>query len=129
VCSPIRAANRLILSFDRRYAQSRSPSVGMGPAARKSSTSNDDSIGASVPIWHHVPDLVIRGSAYVTEHGSPATVLVLVVLFAVQQNGTARIVRLFGPVMLIWFVTIALLGVWDRTASGGLVGPESGRWP
>ena len=29
-----------------------------------------------------------------------------------QQQGTARIGRLFGPVMLIWFVTIALLGVW-----------------
>ena len=42
----------------------------------------------------------------------PATVVILVTLFAVQQQGTARIGRLFGPVMLIWFVTIALLGMW-----------------
>jgi KUP system potassium uptake protein len=42
----------------------------------------------------------------------PATVVILVALFAVQQQGTARIGRLFGPVMLIWFVTIALLGLW-----------------
>jgi KUP system potassium uptake protein len=42
----------------------------------------------------------------------PATVVVLVVLFAVQQQGTARIGRLLGPVMLIWFVTISLLGLW-----------------
>jgi KUP system potassium uptake protein len=42
----------------------------------------------------------------------PATVVVLIALFAVQQRGTARIGRLFGPVMLIWFVTITLLGLW-----------------
>jgi len=30
----------------------------------------------------------------------------------VQRQGTARIGRLLGPVMLIWFVTIALLGLW-----------------
>jgi KUP system potassium uptake protein len=41
----------------------------------------------------------------------PAVVVVLVALFAVQQQGTARIGRLLGPVMLIWFVTIALLGL------------------
>ena len=42
----------------------------------------------------------------------PATVVILVALFAVQQQGTARIGRLLGPVMLIWFATIALLGLW-----------------
>src|SRR3974377_926837 len=42
----------------------------------------------------------------------PATVVVLVAVFAVQKQGTARIGRLLGPVMLIWFVTIALLGLW-----------------
>jgi KUP system potassium uptake protein len=42
----------------------------------------------------------------------PATAAILVALFAVQQQGTARIGRLLGPVMLIWFVTISLLGLW-----------------
>lgn len=41
----------------------------------------------------------------------PAAVVTLVALFAVQRQGTARIGRLLGPVMLIWFVTIALLGL------------------
>jgi KUP system potassium uptake protein len=41
----------------------------------------------------------------------PAAVVILVALFAVQQQGTARIGRLLGPVMLIWFATIALLGL------------------
>src|SRR6516162_4263188 len=42
----------------------------------------------------------------------PATVVILAALFAVQRQGTARIGRLLGPVMLIWFVTISLLGLW-----------------
>src|SRR6516165_1698981 len=42
----------------------------------------------------------------------PATAVILVALFVVQQQGTARIGRLFGPIMLIWFVIIALLGLW-----------------
>jgi KUP system potassium uptake protein len=41
----------------------------------------------------------------------PATVVILVALFSVQRQGTERIGRLLGPVMLIWFVTISLLGL------------------
>ena len=44
-------------------------------------------------------------------HVMPMAVAILVVLFAVQSRGTARIGWTFGPVMLIWFVTIALLGL------------------
>jgi KUP system potassium uptake protein len=42
----------------------------------------------------------------------PVSVLILVALFLIQPQGTARIGRAFGPIMLIWFATIALLGVW-----------------
>jgi KUP system potassium uptake protein len=42
----------------------------------------------------------------------PMAVAILVVLFAIQSQGTARIGHAFGPVMATWFVTIALLGVW-----------------
>jgi KUP system potassium uptake protein len=41
----------------------------------------------------------------------PLAVAILLALFAVQPQGTARIGRMFGPVMLIWFIVIALLGV------------------
>jgi KUP system potassium uptake protein len=41
----------------------------------------------------------------------PLAVIILVVLFAAQRLGTARIGRLFGPVMLVWFATIAVLGI------------------
>jgi KUP system potassium uptake protein len=40
----------------------------------------------------------------------PAAVLVLIGLFAVQSLGTGRIGRIFGPVMIMWFITIGVLG-------------------
>ena len=40
----------------------------------------------------------------------PLALVVLVGLFAVQAHGTQRIGALFGPIMVVWFVTIAVLG-------------------
>ncbi len=41
----------------------------------------------------------------------PLTVVILVALFAVQRKGTSWIGGLFGPVMLIWFIVIGIMGV------------------
>jgi KUP system potassium uptake protein len=41
----------------------------------------------------------------------PITVVVLFLLFLLQRHGTDRVGKLFGPVMTIWFIVIALLGV------------------
>ncbi len=41
----------------------------------------------------------------------PLTVVILLVLFAFQSYGTARVAALFGPIMMIWFVCIAIPGV------------------
>ena len=43
--------------------------------------------------------------------GIPVTVIILIVLFALQKKGTHRIGRLFGPIMAVWFLTIAVLGL------------------
>ncbi|HWY13551.1 MAG TPA: potassium transporter Kup [Rhizomicrobium sp.] len=40
----------------------------------------------------------------------PLTVIILVSLFAFQNRGTAKIGRLFGPIMLIWFAVLAVIG-------------------
>jgi KUP system potassium uptake protein len=45
----------------------------------------------------------------------PLTVVVLVVLFAVQRKGTAGIGFVFGPIMLVWFSVLALAGVINVT--------------
>ncbi len=55
------------------------------------------------------------------EYVVPLTVAILLVLFAVQSRGTAKVAALFGPIMLIWFVAIALPGlVWIAKDPGVL---------
>jgi KUP system potassium uptake protein len=41
----------------------------------------------------------------------PIAVVILFVIFSIQKHGTHRVGRLFGPVMVVWFVTLAALGV------------------
>ena len=41
----------------------------------------------------------------------PATVVILVGLFVIQRYGTHRVGGLFGPIMVVWFLTIAVLGI------------------
>lgn len=41
----------------------------------------------------------------------PLAVVILVLLFAIQSRGTSTVGRIFGPVMLIWFGVLALLGL------------------
>ena len=41
----------------------------------------------------------------------PIAVVILIGLFAVQPRGTAKIGRVFGPIMIVWFATLAVLGI------------------
>ena len=41
----------------------------------------------------------------------PLTVFILVALFSVQSSGTARVASAFGPVMMVWFATLAVMGL------------------
>ncbi|HET7776140.1 MAG TPA: KUP/HAK/KT family potassium transporter, partial [Azospira sp.] len=47
----------------------------------------------------------------------PITLCVLFGLFMIQRRGTATVGVLFGPVMLLWFSTLALLGLWNILAN------------
>ena len=49
----------------------------------------------------------------------PLTILTLVGLFAAQSRGTGRVGAVFGPVMVLWFVSLGLLGL-----RGIVKGPE-----
>ncbi len=42
----------------------------------------------------------------------PAAVAILLALFAIQSRGTAAIGHFFGPIMLLWFAAMAIMGVW-----------------
>ena len=41
----------------------------------------------------------------------PLTVIILVVLFAVQSRGTARVAAFFGPIMVVWFAVIGVAAI------------------
>jgi KUP system potassium uptake protein len=41
----------------------------------------------------------------------PITLVILIALFMIQSRGTTRVGMLFGPVMVVWFVTIGVLGL------------------
>ncbi len=47
----------------------------------------------------------------------PITVVVLVGVFAAQRFGTARVGKVFGPVMVLWFISLAAIGVWNLLAA------------
>jgi KUP system potassium uptake protein len=47
----------------------------------------------------------------------PLAVVILIGLFALQSRGTTAIGRLFGPVMLVWFAVISLLGIANLVAA------------
>ena len=57
----------------------------------------------------------VEGLKVVAPHLShwvvPISLLILLLLFTIQRGGTERVGRLFGPIMAVWFVTIALLGI------------------
>jgi KUP system potassium uptake protein len=43
----------------------------------------------------------------------PITCVILLFLFAMQRHGTGAVGRLFGPIMLVWFLTIGALGAYQ----------------
>ncbi len=51
----------------------------------------------------------------------PLTVVILVALFAVQARGTAQVATLFGPIMAVWFIVIALPGLTHIAGDPGIL--------
>jgi KUP system potassium uptake protein len=51
----------------------------------------------------------------------PISLVLLIGLFLMQSRGTASVGRLFGPVMLVWFVVLALLGLWGIAQRPGVL--------
>ncbi len=46
----------------------------------------------------------------------PLTVMILIALFAVQSRGTAQVAAFFGPITLVWFIAIAIAGIYQIAA-------------
>src|SRR5215468_6038297 len=55
----------------------------------------------------------------------PGTVVILVLLFMAQRGGTGKLGTFFGPIMAVWFLTIAILGVNQIVRAPGILGALS----
>jgi KUP system potassium uptake protein len=55
----------------------------------------------------------------------PIALVVLLALFAVQRFGTGTVGRYFGPVMVVWFLAVALAGVDDIVNAPGILAAPS----
>ncbi|MBL9007796.1 MAG: potassium transporter Kup [Myxococcales bacterium] len=71
----------------------------------------DGAITPVISVFGAVEGLKVRFPA-MTHFITPLTAGILVLLFLFQKRGTERVGALFGPVMLIWFASIALIGLW-----------------
>jgi KUP system potassium uptake protein len=70
----------------------------------------DGAITPAISVLGAVEGLSVAAPAL---HGAvvPLAVAILVLLFAFQRHGTATVGAVFGPVMLVWFLSIAALGI------------------
>jgi KUP system potassium uptake protein len=69
----------------------------------------DSVITPAISVLSAVEGLKLVTPAF--EHSiMPLTVVILIGLFAVQRRGTANVAAFFGPVMVVWFVAIAIAG-------------------
>lgn len=58
----------------------------------------------------------------------PLTCLVLLALFAIQRRGTGSVGRYFGPIMVLWFLTIGALGAKELLKNPEILGALSPYW-
>jgi KUP system potassium uptake protein len=58
----------------------------------------------------------------------PITLAILIALFAIQSHGTHRVGRLFGPVTVVWFIALALLGAYSIAKTPEILGALDPRY-
>jgi KUP system potassium uptake protein len=69
----------------------------------------DSVITPAISVLSAVEGLKLASPAF-SDFVVPLTVIILIALFAAQSRGTARVAAMFGPIMVIWFVSIAIAG-------------------
>lgn len=70
----------------------------------------DGAITPAISVLSAVEGLEIA-APWLKPYVLPITIVVLVLLFRFQKSGTSRIGIVFGPIMLLWFATLSLLGI------------------
>ncbi|TKB77295.1 MAG: potassium transporter Kup [Nitrospira sp.] len=71
---------------------------------------SDGIITPAISVLSAVEGIEVETTAY-KPYTLPIAIAVLLAFFAIQSRGTGRLGAWFGPVMLLWFVTLAVLGI------------------
>jgi KUP system potassium uptake protein len=69
----------------------------------------DSVITPAISVLSAVEGLKLASPAF-SEYVAPLAVVILIGLFAAQSRGTAKVAAMFGPIMVVWFVAIAIAG-------------------
>jgi KUP system potassium uptake protein len=80
----------------------------------------DAMITPAVSVLSAVEGLEILNPAF-ERYVIPASVVVIVALFAIQRRGTERVGAVFGPIMLVYFAVLAVLGVGSILETPGIL--------
>jgi KUP system potassium uptake protein len=70
----------------------------------------DSTITPAVSVLSAIEGLSVATPAF-ADYVLPITIAILLVLFAIQRKGTTLVGVVFGPVMIAWFVILAILGI------------------
>jgi KUP system potassium uptake protein len=70
----------------------------------------DGVLTPAISVLSAVEGLVVL-NAQLHDYVVPVTLAILTGLFAVQRHGTGAVGRLFGPVIIVWFLVLGLLGL------------------
>ncbi len=80
----------------------------------------DGAITPAISVLSAVEGIGIAAPAF-EHYVLPTAVLILIGLFAIQPQGTHRIGRAFGPIMMLWFAVIGALGLWGIVRHPGVL--------
>lgn len=75
----------------------------------------------------------VRNSGWTQELAVMVSIVIILLLFAVQSGGTGELGRLFGPVMTVWFLFMGIIGVlnlsgdWSALAACSRLSPAQKR--
>ncbi|HEY5348061.1 MAG TPA: potassium transporter Kup [Rhizomicrobium sp.] len=84
--------------------------IGFGAVLGLALFVGDGMLTPAITVLSAVEGLEVE-SADFAQFVVPLTLLILIGLFLLQSHGTAKIGRLFGPVMVVWFVVLSVLGL------------------
>ncbi len=106
---------KLVVHTDEQSLTEQAPQIedlkkqlaGLWPPHELAGSEKGPVITAVASIVGHAP--IPRLHRYVL----PLTCVILICLFAIQRRGTGDVGKLFGPIMVVWFVTMAALGLYQ----------------